>query len=100
MWKEIHCGLSWLKKLLNWKYSSYYQRLNNKTSLLTKPPVPLPKNYEDFVHTPLTALELEKTRYSVDKGKPYGGEGWSSDMIKKHDLDITTRERGRPRKGT
>ena len=50
----------------------------------------LPGDYEVFVQTPLTAAELEETRYSVNKGKPLGEEQWSGDMIRKHGLDATT----------
>ncbi|MCA9355642.1 transposase [Candidatus Kaiserbacteria bacterium] len=89
-----------VKNLNNWKYSSFYRRENNKANLLTKLPVALPRDYEDFIHTPLTAGELEVARYSVNKGKPFGGEQWSGDMIDKYDLDATTRGRGRPKKGT
>ena len=47
---------------------------------------------------PLTPGELETARHSVSKGKSFGGDGWTDDMIRTYKLNITTRERGRPKK--
>jgi len=53
-----------------------------------------------LVQEPFTAGELEVTRYSVSKGKPFGKASWSDMMIDRYKLVGTVRERGRPKKGT
>jgi Transposase and inactivated derivatives len=88
-----------VKQIINWQYSSLYQRLQPKT-FLAPWPIDKPKDYLEFVETPLTASELETTRYSVNRGKPLGTETWTNKMLDRHNLTITTRERGRPKKGT
>ena len=59
----------------------------------------LPTDYNELVQIPLTPGELETARHSVNKGKPFGEDGWTDDMIRIYKLNITTRERGRPKKG-
>jgi putative transposase len=88
-----------VKKITDWKYSSLHQRLQPKT-FLAPWPIPKPKDYLAFVETPLTPAELETARYSVNRGKPFGTESWTNKMLDRYGLDITTRERGRPKKGT
>ncbi len=88
-----------VKKITNWKYSSLYQRLLDKSFLYTWP-ITVPKDYTAFVETPLTITELEAARYSVSRGKPFGTESWTNQMLDQHNLTITTRGRGRPKKGT
>lgn len=90
-----------VKNIQNWKYSSLYQRLHTPSTTLLAPwPMSVPQDYLAFVQTPLTAAELESARNSVDKGRPYGGDMWTCEMIDVHKLDITIRKRGRPKKGT
>jgi hypothetical protein len=82
------------------KYSSFYKRFLAKKSFLSKPPINLPDDYRQLVQVPLTPGELESTRLSVNKGKPFGKNTWTEEVIKMYKLGITIRERGRPRKGT
>jgi putative transposase len=90
-----------VKKLQNWKYSSSYYKLNLlKSSIVSASPVTLPVDYVHFLEQPLTATELEETRNSVNKGKPFGSSEWSGRMIGMHKLGMTVRGRGRPEKGT
>lgn len=84
-----------VKKLTNWKYSSVLPK-----SFLAPWPIPKPNDYLTFVETPLTAVELEAARYSVNRGKPFGTESWTNKMLDRFDLKVTTRDRGRPKKGT
>ena len=90
-----------IKDIKTWKFSSLYKRLfEPDSSLLAKCPTDMPKDYLSFIQTPLTAAEVEVTRYSVNRGKPYGGDGWTNRMLDKYKLNVTTRGRGRPKKGT
>ena len=90
-----------VKNIKNWKYSSLYQRLCNPYArILAEFPISIPKDYLSFVQIPLTASELEAARYSVNKGRPYGGEVWVDSMVATYKLEVTTRRLGRPKKGT
>jgi len=89
-----------VKKLINWKYSSFYQRFAVKKTFISAPPVSLPNNYQKLVELPITPSELEAARLSVNKGRPFGKNTWTDEVTSKYKLGITTRERGRPRKGT
>jgi putative transposase len=90
-----------VKNIANWKFSSYYHRQQKLSdTLLTSWPIAVPEDYDTFVQEPFTAGELEATRYSVSKGKPFGKASWSDTMIDKYKLAGTVRERGRPKKGT
>ena len=42
--------------------------------------------------------ELEALRRSVNRGTPYGSDGWQVRMAKKLRLEFTLHSRGRPRK--
>ena len=53
-----------------------------------------------FVNIPMTEDEEIVVRYSVNKGKPFGSDGWSGTMIDKYGLKATIRKRGRQIKGT
>lgn len=90
-----------VKKVESWEYSSLHRRLHNIKSVPLAPwPIATPKDYLSFIQKPHTSAELEEARYAVNKGKPYGSDGWTNNMIDRHKLDMTIRERGRPRKGT
>ncbi len=51
-----------------------------------------------WVHTPLTAGELEAGRRSVTSGRPFGEEGWAQAIARRLRLRIGGHPRGRPRK--
>ncbi len=86
-------------KAENWNFSSLSKRsLDSK--LLDQWPIDMPTDYLSFVNTPLPTQKEQEIRYSVNKGKPYGKEEWSSAMIDKFGLKGTMREVGRPRNST
>jgi putative transposase len=90
-----------VKDINNWKYASLYQRLLKKpVVVLASWPTDMPRSYLTFVQAATTPAELNSLRYSVNRGKPYGDDRWTTRMIKAHDLATTITGRGRPRKGT
>jgi putative transposase len=89
-----------VKKAENWSFSSLLKRLSGKSKLLSPWPIEEPKDHLSFVNIPLNEKEEYTIRYSVNHGKPLGSDTWASGMIKKYDLIATTREKGRPKKGT
>lgn len=89
-----------VKKAEKWDFSSLSKRLSKKPNILSSWPIEEPKDYASFVNIPLSGKEEYDIRYSVNRGKPYGSDRWSSKIIEEYDLVATTRDRGRPQKGT
>lgn len=92
-----------VKKAENWKFCSLWRKLYGKDQqkkLLSKWPIPEPKDYLSFVNIPQPKEEEELLRLSVVKGKPYGNDNWSMNIIKKFGLESTIRLPWRPKKGT
>jgi len=90
-----------VKKAQNWNFSSLARRISNnieKKKLLSMWPISEPEDYLDFVNTPMNSEEEDLLRYSVNRGKPFGSDVWSSIMIKQYGLIATIRKVGRPKK--
>ena len=84
----------------DWQWGSAWRRIrreDTKQRLLNVLPQALPKNYQTWINTKEKQDELEKIRYCVNKGAPYGKEGWVQAMINKYKLQTTQRSGGRPR---
>lgn len=89
--------------LKDWEYSSFYRRVfasPKQKSIITDPPIELPKNYIAFVTKALVATEIESIRGALNRGTPYGTESWRERMVDRFNLQATVRERGRPKKGS
>ncbi len=87
----------------NWKFSSLWRRLygsNQERKLLSDWPISEPKDYLPFINIPQSKEEEEIIRLSVVRGKPFGSDNWSTNIIKKFGLESSLRPKGRPRKGT
>lgn len=92
-----------VRKVENWNFSSLSRRLSlnlKKQKLLTVWPIETPKDYLAFVNIPMNEKEKELIQYSINRGKPFGADAWSSAMIEKYRLGATVRKRGRQIKGT
>jgi putative transposase len=91
-------------KLVNqaqdWQWSSLWRReqgSEKQKKLLYELPTDLPTNYLDSVNTILNEADLKRVRVSVNKGTPFGSDGWTNNMVKTYGLESTTRGVGRPR---
>ena len=84
----------------DWLWSSHRERIGMMSGgkFLDDPPFPLPQNWDAFVDAPLTDSELEKLRYSVRRGAPYGEKKWREQTADQLGISHTLRPRGRPRK--
>jgi putative transposase len=49
------------------------------------------------VNRPQTASELETLRVSVQRGRPFGADGWVQRMAKRFGMEATLWPRGRPK---
>ena len=91
-----------VEKAEDWRWSSLYlrEKSDNSRNFLAEWPINIPNNYINWVNESQTNKELELLRYSVNKGKPFGAEGWADEMIKKFNLKLTLNKPGRPKKGS
>ncbi len=85
----------------DWRWSSLRRRQFGDAearALLTDWPVSLPRDWLARVNH--REEELETLRRSVNKGRPFGSDGWVARTVKRLGLMSTVRSRGRPRKGS
>ena len=81
----------------DWQWSSHQarigivkERIHNETLL------PLPEAWTEYVDAPLTDVEIEKVRTSVNRQSPFGSDEWQQQTIARLGLESTVRRRGRP----
>ena len=92
-----------VRKAENWQFCSLWRKVFGSITakkLLSEWPIAEPKDYLFFVNTPQPKKEEENIRLSVIKGKPFGNENWTKNIIKKFGLEVTVRPPWRPKKGT
>ncbi|MFA6047791.1 MAG: transposase [Parcubacteria group bacterium] len=99
----IRAGL--VRKAQNWKWSSLWIRKNGtkeQKALLSDWPVEMPIGYLEWVNVLDKNEEdkLNKIRYALKRGCPYGEDSWVKKTAKKLNLISTLIPRGRPKKGT
>jgi len=99
----IRAGL--VERIEQWKWSSLYIREKGKQDhrkLLSPWPLDIPDKYLNWINELDSNEEekLEKIRYSIKRGRPYGNDSWIKKVAKKLNLLSTLRSRGRPKKGT
>jgi putative transposase len=85
----------------DWRWSSLSRRTASEARIpLSAWPLPRPSRWTVHVNQPQTEGELEAIRQSIRRGRPYGGEEWTTRIAGKIGLESTLRARGRPRKQT
>ena len=57
-----------------------------------------PEGWLERVNEPLSAGDIQRLRLSVDRGRPFGQESWTTETARRLGLESTLRCRGRPRK--
>jgi putative transposase len=91
----VRAGL--VNSSVEWKWVSLNERWNRNTDILSDIDlIGPPKEWTDYVDTPLTEAELEKARTSVNRQTPFGDDEWTRRVCKDYGLNHTVR-RGRPR---
>jgi len=84
----------------DWQWSSGWRRTQGDpklTTWLSAWPVEPSRDWVARVNRPQTASELEALRVSVQRGRPFGEDGWVQRMAKRFGMEATLRPRGRPR---
>jgi putative transposase len=95
----LRAGL--VKRAEAWRWCSLWQRQQKERPpqwILSAWPVTEPPDWLKEVNRASRAAELEAVRRSVQRGQPYGDEGWSKRVAQRLGLESTLRPRGRPRK--
>jgi putative transposase len=90
-----------VRKPDEWRWSSVWIRQNGnqkQKKFLSEWPVDMPVDYTYWLNEPQNKDDLEEIRTSVQRGRPYGGEKWTREIVEKLGLTSTMRNRGRPRK--
>ena len=90
-------------KAEDWPWSSVHVRLYGpaqEKKLLSAWPVPEPRDYLKWLNHAPGKEEIEKIRQAIKRSRPYGSEKWVSRAVRQFGLESTTRNRGRPRKGS
>jgi putative transposase len=84
-------------RAVEWPWSSarWRGRLNH---LLDESPVPLGKDWCEYVDAPQSSVEVAALRHSVSRGAPFGSHHWQHETARVLGLASTLRPRGRPRK--
>lgn len=83
-----------------WQWGSLWRwthRDTLQTAWLGNWPVDRPRDWVVRVNRSQGASELEALRTSVQRGRPFGEDGWVRRMAKRFDLESTLRPRGRPK---
>ena len=85
----------------DWRFGSLWRWMQPgepKPKLLSPWPIARSPGWTDRVNTPLGDRELEAMRRSVQRGRPWGDEGWVESIARRLNLESTMRPRGRPKK--
>lgn len=83
----------------DWRWGSLSWRTQGVSPLELSPsPLRLPSDWIDFVNMPLTAIEVEAIRTSVNRQKPFGDPAWVEARARDAGLEQSLVNVGRPRK--
>jgi putative transposase len=84
----------------DWKHGSAWLMKSGKPderAILSKWPIPRPRQWLKYVNEPQSESELAAVRRSVARGTPFGSEGWVTQTAARLQLKHTLRPRGRPK---
>ena len=88
-----------VRKAEKWPWSSAgTPRAEFEKVKLNSGPIKKRANWLDWVNQPLSPIELDAVRLSLQRGRPFGSERWQKQTAKRLDLESTMRPPGRPRK--
>jgi putative transposase len=88
-----------VRRAEKWKWSSArHWGIEDGPEFLTAGPVRRPKDWPGGVNRASSTTELEALRRCINRGSPFGSEGWVTKTAAEMGLESTLRPRGRPRK--
>jgi putative transposase len=92
-----------VRRAEDWRWSSLWRRESgdaDSRKLLSRWPLPCPRDWVSLVNTPQTEAELGAVRTAIRRGSPLGTSEWKRRTAKRLNLESTLRPRGRPKKKT
>ena len=92
-----------VKRAEDWLWGSLWHRRQRDELArygLSAWPVPCPRQWLQHVNQPQTDAEVSALRRSVNRGSPFGDADWTKRMVKRLQLEVTIRPRGRPKLAT
>jgi putative transposase len=93
----LRAGL--VRRAEQWRWSSLYHWVHGTAAekkLLSAWPLPHKRGWVDLVNAPQTTAELQAVQRSIQRGNPFGSQGWSAGAVRSLGLESTLRPRGRP----
>jgi len=99
----LRAGL--VQRAEDWRWSSLWIKkhgTDKQKSLLSLWPADEPASYLEWVNDDLRneKEELDKIRYAIKRGCPFGRDSWVTGIAERLGLVSTLNPRGRPKKGT
>jgi putative transposase len=94
-------GAGLVERAEQWRWGGLWARVHGGDAvkaILAPWPVERPKDWRRRVNTPLSAQELRRLRLSIERGQPYGEDGWVQRTAQELGLEHTIRPEGRPPK--
>ena len=85
----------------DWRWGSLWVRQNGtdeEQQVLCDWPIERPADWVRRVNQPLTAKAMQRLHVSRDRGRPFGDDKWTQQMVRKLGLTHTMRGEGRPKK--
>ena len=85
----------------DWRWGSLWRYVHgtpDQKDLLAPWPVHRARRWIDYVNEPQTEAEVAAIRRSIERGRPFGSDEWTRQIVCRHGLEITERPRGRPRR--
>jgi putative transposase len=92
-----------VKRAEDWPWSSVHVQLYGdaeQRKILSPWPTPEPRDYRKWLNHSQGREEIEKIREAITRSQPYGSKDWVSKAVREFGLESTTRNRGRPKKGS
>jgi putative transposase len=99
--ERIALGAGLVDRAEQWRWGGLWARRHGDGAIkgiLSPWPVERPKDWLRRVNTPSNAKELRRLRMSIERGQPYGEEGWVKRTAIALGLEHTIRPQGRPPK--
>ncbi len=84
-----------VKRASDWPWSGLADR--DRPFQLCTWPIDRPRQWMEFVNQAMTGPQLDALRTSVNRGRPFGGQGWVRKTARRLGLEFTLRDPGRPK---
>jgi putative transposase len=84
----------------DWTWTSLNPTGGDARPILSPPPIERPPDWLEYVNDAISLEDLFAVRQSVIRDAPYGDAEWVAEIARKHRLESTLRNAGRPKTKT